>query len=134
MSTTKLKTQKHTKILFPEESYQIMGAVFQVFKELGYGFQEKYYHRALATVFKSLHIAFAQEVYHPILFREKIIGRYFIDFLINNKIALEIKVGREFYPKDWKQLAAYLKAKNLPLGILLLFTKDGVRFKRIANA
>jgi GxxExxY protein len=111
-----------------------MGAVFQVFKELGYGFQEKYYHRAIATIFQELGIKFNHEVYHPIKFREKIIGRYFIDFLVDDKIALEIKVGKEFYPKDWRQLAAYLKAKNLPLGILILFTKDGVRFKRIANA
>jgi GxxExxY protein len=134
MSATKDKTLKHTKILFPELSYQVMGAIFQVFKELGYGFQEKYYHRALAAVLQNFGIPFRQEVYHPILFRGKIIGRYFIDFIIDNKIALEIKVGREFYPKDWKQLSAYLKATGLPLGILILFTKDGVRFRRIANA
>jgi len=134
MSATKDKTLKHTKILFPELSYQVMGAVFQVFKELKYGFQEKYYHRALATILRNLGIAFRQEVYHPILFHGKIIGRYFIDFIIEDKIALEIKVGKEFYPKDWKQLAAYLKITKLPLGILILFTKDGVRFKRIANA
>lgn len=129
-----MSVEKPAKIILPELSYQIMGAVFDVFKELGYGFQEKYYHRALSTLLKKKGILFKQEHYHPIYFQGKIIGRYFIDFVIAGKIALEIKVGREFYPKDWKQLSAYLKATKLPLGILILFTRDGVRFRRIANS
>lgn len=125
---------KQVKIILPELSYQTMGAVFDVFKELGYGFQEKYYHRALSMLLERKKILFKREHYHPVYFQGKVIGRYFIDFVIDGKIALEIKVGREFYPKDWKQLSAYLKATKLPLGILLLITKDGVRFRRIANA
>lgn len=133
MSTAKLISQKHAKIVLPELSYEIMNAVFEVFKNLGYGFQEKYYHRALAVLFRKRNIPFRQEVHHPIVFEGKIIGRYFIDFVISGKIALEIKIGKEFYPRDWRQLASYLKATHLPLGILILITRDGARFRRIAN-
>ncbi len=126
-------TQKHAKLVEPKLSYKIMGVVFNAFKELGYGFQEKYYHRALAQDFAQQKIPFRQEVYLPISYKGKIIGRYYIDFIIANKIALEIKVGNEFYPRDWRQLAGYLKVTKLPLGILILITKKGVRYRRIAN-
>ncbi len=126
-------TRKHAKLVEPELSYEIMGVAFGVFKNLGYGFQEKYYHRAMATDFQKNKIPFKQEVYKPIYYNGKIIGRYYIDFVVANKIALEIKVGNEFYPRDWRQLTGYLKVTKLPLGILILITKEGVRYRRIAN-
>ncbi|MFH1838496.1 MAG: GxxExxY protein [Candidatus Kuenenbacteria bacterium] len=120
-------------LIYPELSYQLTGITFKVFNNLGYGFQEKYYQRAIAYELKENKLFFKQEVFIPIKYNNKIIGRYFIDFVIENKIAIELKVGKEFYPKDWKQLAAYLKITKLPLGILILITKDGIKFRRIAN-
>lgn len=63
----------------------------------------------------------------------RVIGRYFIDFVIEDKIALEIKVANDFYTKDIKQLLSYLKSKNLKFGILIIITKDGMRYKRFVN-
>lgn len=122
-----------TDLIYPELSYQIMGLIFKVFNNLGYGYQEKYYQRGIAQEFKENKIFFKQQVKVTIKYKGQIIGRYFIDFVVENKIALELKVGNEFYPRDWKQLAAYLKATGLPLGILILITKDGIKFRRIAN-
>lgn len=63
----------------------------------------------------------------------KIIGKYLIDFLVEDNSALELKVANDFYTKDIKQLLSYLKARNLKLGMLILFTKDGVRYRRLVN-
>lgn len=120
-------------LIYPELSYQIIGIVYKVFNDLRYGFQEKYYQRAIKEELKENKLFFKQEVSIPIKYNDKIIGRYFIDFVIENKIAIELKVGKEFYPRDWKQLAAYLKITKLPLGILILITKDGIKYRRIAN-
>lgn len=60
-------------------------------------------------------------------------GRYFLDFLIDDKIAVEIKVRREIYEIDWIQLLNYLKANSLKVGLLIVFTKYGVKIKRVAN-
>ena len=46
---------------------------------------------------------------------------------------MEIKIAEEFYTKDIKQLLSYLKAKNLRLGILIIVTKNGIKYKRIVN-
>ena len=56
-----------------------------------------------------------------------------VDFLIENKIVLEIKVAQDFYQKDINQLLSYLKFKNFELGILAIFTKEGIKYKRILN-
>lgn len=68
-----------------------------------------------------------------IRFKGESIGRYFFDFLIEDKIILEIKKETNFRRHNIEQLLGYLKKSNLKLGILVNFTKDGVKFKRILN-
>lgn len=114
-------------------SYKIIGVVFDVFNELGYGYQEKYYQKAIAKSFNQLGISYKQQVPFMIKFKGEIIGRYFLDFLIEDKIVLEIKKETNFRKHNIKQVIGYLKATSLKLGIIVNFTKDGVKFKRILN-
>lgn len=120
--------------MHPELSYRIMGILFEVFKELGAGHKEKYYGNAVAEGLKSVGISFAQELYVPILFNGKVVGRYFLDFLIDGKIVLELKKGDAYSSKKHiEQVFAYLKANGLQLGILAQFTSEGVKYRRIVN-
>ena len=121
------------KIIYKEESYQIMGCCFEVYNLLMYGLREKNYQKALETVFEEQKVPFQSQLYVPIKLKEKIIGKYYLDFLINDMIALEIKVGDHFLTKDIQQLFSYLKAKNLKLGIIVNFTSKGIKYKRILN-
>lgn len=120
-----------SKLIFPELSYQIMGIVFDVYNKLGHGYQEKYYQKAIAHQLKKNKIKFVQQVKTDLVFDNEIIGKYYLDFLINNKIVLELKVGDYFYQKDYEQIRSYLKTNKLQLGILALITKTGVKSKRI---
>jgi GxxExxY protein len=61
------------------------------------------------------------------------IGRYFLDFLVDNKIVVEIKKGDYFSKKNIEQVKAYLKVTNLKLAVLVNFTSSGVKFLRILN-
>lgn len=121
------------EIIYKDLSYQVMGSVFRVFKKLGFGYREKYYQRAIEEELKIENLGYVKECCVKLEYNRRIIGRYFIDFVIEDKIALEIKIATDFYTKDVKQLLSYLKAKDLKLGILLIITKDGMRYKRIAN-
>jgi GxxExxY protein len=67
------------------------------------------------------------------VFKNKIIGRYFIDFLIENKLIVEFKVGNQIKNQHIQQVLAYLKTNNLRLGLIALFTEKGVKIKRIIN-
>ncbi|MDD5551634.1 MAG: GxxExxY protein [Candidatus Pacebacteria bacterium] len=122
-----------TDLIYPELSYRIIGIMFEVYNNLGVGYQEKYYQRAIAAVFKKEKLNFQEQVLVPLKYLDEKIGRYFLDFLIEDKIILEIKKGDRFSRKDIEQVYAYLKARKLKLGLLVNFTNNGVKFKRILN-
>lgn len=121
------------KLVYPELSYKIVGILFDVYNNLGFGYQEKYYQKAVALEFKRAGLKFVEQVSLPIKFKDCKIGRYFLDFLVENKIIVEIKRHNKFYKKDIEQVYSYLKHFNLKLGILASFTKNGVYFKRVIN-
>ncbi len=131
--TNDTKDTKMAEIFYKDESYKITGAVMNVFKALGYGYQEKYYYRAIKEAILSLGFKIKEQVFTPLLYNGKSIGNYYLDFLINDSIVLEIKVSNEIYPRHIKQVLGYLTAHNLKLGIIAAFTKNGVIFKRVVN-
>src|SRR3990167_3186996 len=110
-----------SKLLYPELSYQIVGALYKVHNALGSGYQEKYYCKAIALELKRLNISFQEQVLYNIHFNGQPIGKYFADFVIENKVILEIKVGFRVILRDKKQLLGYLKESGLELGILAYF-------------
>ena len=65
--------------------------------------------------------------------KDKIIDKHYLDFLVYDKIALEIKTGDHFHFRDISQLNSYLKSSNLKLGILVNFTSNGSHFRRVIN-
>ena len=102
-----------------------MGALFEVSNELGAGYQEKYYYKAIKAALEKRGLQVKAQVYLPLEFQETKLGNYFLDFLIENKIVLELKIGKRFKKADFEQIEAYLKATNTPLGILARIDKDG---------
>ena len=76
---------------------------------------------------------FDKELPAKVRYKDKFIGIYYFDFLIENKIVLELKVRNYFSRKDINQLFSYLKSKDMKLGIIAHFTKSGVKFKRVVN-
>ena len=121
------------ELIYKELSYEIIGVLYEVFNELGYGYQEKYYQKATAIKLTKRKLSYKEQVYVPIKFQEKHIGKYFLDFPIENKVVLEIKKNDKFFKSDIVQLFAYLKTTNLKLGLIANFTKSGVKIKRIVN-
>jgi len=122
-----------TKLIYPELSYKIVGILFDVHNSLGGGHQEKYYANAISILLKRKNINFREQLKVPLIFKNEKIGNYFLDFLIEDIIVLEIKSGERFTKKDINQVYAYLKSSSLQLGIIANFTKGGVRCKRILN-
>jgi GxxExxY protein len=121
------------KYPFKEITYKINGLIFEIFKELGYGYQEKYYQRAFEEILKENKLSYKKELYLPIKFNNRIIGKYFIDFTVEDKIVVEFKIANEMYQKHFQQVYAYLKANKLKIGLLALVTPTGVKIKRIIN-
>jgi len=106
------------KLIYPKLSYEIVGILYDLYNQLGYGYQEKYYQRAIEQLLDEKRINYRKELYCPIFLNKKRIGFYKLDFLIDDKIILELKVVQDFYKKHILQVLSYLKHKNIKLGIL----------------
>lgn len=120
-------------LMFPELSYQIIGILFEVYNQLGPGYHEKYYQKAIATTFKKCNLSFRDQVHVSLMFKGEKIGDYYLDFLIADKVILEIKKGERFSKRNIDQVLTYLKAKKLKLGILANFGQRELKFRRIVN-
>ncbi len=119
------------EIIHKDLSYNIVGVLFEVFRGLGGGFQEKYYQKALKRTFIEKGIPFLEQVRVDLNYKGKFLGRYYLDFIIDNKVVLEIKAKYAITRTDIIQVLNYLKQSNLELGIISNFTRDGVKIKRI---
>jgi GxxExxY protein len=82
---------------------------------------------------KKCKLSFREQVYTPLVFKGEKVGNYYLDFLIEDKIVLEIKKGDRFSRKHIEQIFSYLKVNGLKLGILANFGSKELKFKRIIN-
>lgn len=120
-------------LLYPELSFKINGVLFDVFKQLGGGHHEKYFQKAVKIGLKNIGLNFVEQFYVPLKFNNEIIGKYFLDFLIEDKIILELKRGKYVPAQVIQQTKQYLSALNLELGLIACFTHREVVIKRIIN-
>jgi GxxExxY protein len=112
-------------------TYEIIGLIYQFYNKLGFGYQEKYYQRAFASLLEEKQIRYRRELYSPIVFNNIIIGGYYIDFLVYDKIIVEFKISNEVYARHFRQVIGYLETKKLKVGLLALITPKGIKIKRI---
>lgn len=121
-------------ILFKEETYEIIGAAFEVHKELKNGFLEPVYQEALAKEFGLRDIPFEKEALINIYYKdEKLEKCYKADFICYNNIVVELKALSDLSSEHEAQLINYLKATRKRLGILINFGKPSLQYKRIIN-
>ena len=121
------------KLIYPEFSYIIMGILFEVHNKLGTKYQEKHYQRAIEIKLKELNIPYKREAKVNIEFGKEKLGEFFIDFIIDNKIILEIKKIWKITQDDIKQVLRYLKATKLRLAIIANFKHQRLEYRRVLN-
>lgn len=121
------------KLIYPKISYELVGLAYRVYNELGFGYREDYYQRAYEVLLKEEDYVYQKELPIELKFHDNYIGNYKLDFLIEDKVVIELKVGEHFYKKNFEQIKEYLLASDKKLGILILFSKSEVRTKRILN-
>ena len=111
-----------------------MGMAFKIFNELNYGMKEKYYQRAFITELETNNIKYEKEKFITLSYKNQIIGKYFIDLLIDDKIIIELKTRPALGYIHIKQVMEYLNKLNKKLAIIIYFTKTGVKYRRILNS
>lgn len=116
-----------------EITHQVIGAAFEVWKVLGYGFLEKAYENALVVELKLHGLAVEQQVGIDVYYKGVIVGQYAADLFTENKVIVELKAEKEYNPKHEAQLLNYLKGTGIQVGLLLNFGEKKCEFKRLVK-
>jgi len=112
---------------------KIIGASFDAHSYLGNGFQEVIYQRALAWEMSQRELDYSREVDQEIFYKElsEPIGTRRADFVVENKVLVEIKAIMRLDDVHMAQILNYLKAYRLEIGLLINFGSKSLTFKRI---
>lgn len=112
-------------------THDIIGAAFDVERELGYGFLEKVYQRAMQVELKLRGRSAELEHRIPVHYKGVNVGDYAADLLVEKRVMVELKVAPEYQAADEAQLLNELKATGMKVGLLINFGKTKVEFKRM---
>src|SRR3989304_4179965 len=100
---------------------KIINIFYRVYNKLGYGFLEKVYENAMIIQLEKEGILAVSQSAISVSYEGKIIGEYYADILVDNKVIVEIKALRHLVEDNEAQLLNYLKATNMEVGLLLNF-------------
>ena len=112
-------------------TYGIRGAVFEVNSVLGPGFLEKIYENALALELKRKGFKAVCQAPIKVQYKEDIVGEYFADLLVENKVIVELKTVERIEKIHEAQLLNYLKATGIKVGLLVNFRHAKAQIKRL---
>jgi len=117
-----------------ELSEKIIAAAYAVHKGLGCGFMEKVYKNALAIEPEEVGVKCSSEVPLQATYRDKIVGEYYADIVVESKIVVEVKAVSRLDPVHEVQLVNYLRATGLSVGLLVNFGRSVEVKRRIFDA
>jgi len=109
----------------------ILGCCFEVMKELGPGFQERVYKNALLIAMKQKGLQVEIEKPFEVIFRDKLIGRYSADLVVEKTVIVELKCCECLIREHQAQLFNYLKVSELPIGLLINFRRRKLEYQRL---
>lgn len=121
-----------TDILYKTESYKLVGILFEILNYLGKGFSEIVYKDALEYEFKNSLIPFEREKEYAVAYKDSVLKhKFYADFIVYDKIILEIKSFKSLNDEYLAQCINYLKVSTNKLAILFNFNHSSLEYKRI---
>ena len=120
-----------SKLLHEQTTGAIIGAAFEVHDQLGYGFLERVYQRALQVELVRRGATAEIEKRIQVQYKGVVVGDYDADLIVDDCVAVEIKVAPQYDKRDEAQLLNELKATGLKVGMLINFGRNKVEYKRL---
>lgn len=114
-------------------SQQVIGCAYMVSNALGAGFLESVYENALAIEFSRQGIDFARQLPLRVSYRDESVGDFYADFVVEQKLIIELKALNRITAEHEAQLLNYLKATELNVGLILNFGTPRLGVKRIVR-
>ena len=117
----------------PDLSGRVIGAALRVHQELGPGFLESLYEKALCLELADSGLRYQRQVLVPVAYKQHVIGEHRLDLFIEEQIVVELKTITGFEPIHFATLRSYLKATKCELGLLLNFASTKLEIKRVGR-
>jgi len=124
---------KKVKLIYPELSYKITGIFYKVHNSLGRFRSEKSYADAIENLLQKNKVKYEREKNLGKSFDGENPRRNIVDFIIDNRIIVEVKVKKFITKEDYNQMQRYLNATNLKLGLIVNFRNSYLKPKRVLN-
>ena len=118
-------------MLFDELTSKILEASFEGSRELGAGFLESVYEKALFVVLKQKELNAVCQVPLHVKFRGVIVGNFYADILVEDKVLVELKATSRILPEHKAQVINYLKATGIEIGLLINFGNAKLEYNRL---
>jgi len=112
---------------------EVIGACFEVANELGSGFLESVYEKALLIALRKKNINVVTQAPVTVTFRGQQVGSFFADLLVEDEVIVELKAVKALVPEHLAQVINYLKATGLETALLVNFGSRKVEYRRLHN-
>ena len=116
-----------------ELTRSIIGCAFEVANELGSGFLESVYEKALAAVLRDKGVSVQSQQPVAVYFRGQTVGDFYADLLVEGKVLVELKAVKSLAPEHEAQVINYLNATGIEVGLLINFGRPRLEFKRFTR-
>ena len=116
-----------------ELTEKILKACFEVINELGNGFLESVYEKALVIVLTGLGLKVQTQVPLKVMFRGHTVGEFFPDIIVEDSVIIELKAVKALAPEHLAQVMNYIKATGIEVGLLVNFGSTKLEYRRFGN-
>jgi GxxExxY protein len=120
-------------MIHEELTEKILSACFEVSNELGCGFLESVYEKALLIALEDVGLKAKTQTPLQVMFRGQMVGEFFPDIIVEDKVVLELKAVKTLAPEHLAQVMNYLKATGIEVGMLVNFGNPKLEYRRFDN-
>jgi GxxExxY protein len=120
-------------MIYEDITKKILEACFEVSNELGFGYLEFVYEKALLIVLRQKGLKAENQVPLLVKFRGEVVGEFFVDILVEEKVLVELKVANSLSKENFAQVINYLKATEIEVGLLVNFGTPKIEYRRFTN-
>ena len=128
-----MNTDKESKLLYSDETGEILNCSFEVLNKIGHGLHEKVYENALVVEFGLRNISYSQQSEYSILYKTVPVGKYVPDLITHEKIVVDTKTIDKITEHERGKMLNYLQITGLRVGIIINFKHAEVKWLRVVR-